>query len=225
MAQITITDELIKALDTLHLNLTHFYLLLTASEGNYNNCSVINTQTLTRKNWIKEEKLTESGQLLFDSLNSLVKPLETLRQANIQPDIKQSLRQQKRAQYKASSEAFSKWWKEYPVTTSFVDKNGKKWNNGRSLKVKMAECEAKFLQWMADGADVDKMIEMVAWEYEKLQKRTIATGEDQMGWMPSSQRFLNKHNYHDLLKQMEIEQEIGTSEIQKIKNNINNDFI
>lgn len=194
--KLTITDQLVKELDLLHLNLSHYYLLFLAKENKeILDVSSVHIQTLKRKGYIQEGKLTESGNSLINMLMATLhlnyKPKKTIKQAIV--EIK-----------KDALNSFDVWWKTYPAGSTFIDHNGTKWHGGRNLHIKKDECEAKYYEYINSGIKAEDLLKALQYEIEERKTTTLVKGENQFTYMKGTESYLNQKawmSYLDMIEQ------------------------
>ena len=188
-----VCPQLIHALDALRLNLTHFYLLEAASLGQYDNCSVIHSQTLIRKGWMRDEKLTPSGQEVYKALKDASEGKKPRKKREVKPKVVEGERAD-----------FERWWAAFPSTTGWYDeRTNREFEGGRPLRVLKEECFKKFNAIIASGYTVDKLIELLKLEIAARHKESLQSGDNKMRYMHGTAPYLNQKDFQAWEGQLE----------------------
>lgn len=189
---IYVSSSLIKILDGLRLNLTHYYLLTLSYLGKFEEgISPVHEQTLTRKGYLKDRNLTEEGEILYNQLKVEAEKDKPAKSAEVVKKIKTKITRVRNSY----NESFETWWKTYPTTPEWIDDSGVKWEGERMLKQLKHKCYQMFLDCVADGWKAEELVELLELEIEARKKETLRTRENKLMYMQLTTTYLNQRTF------------------------------
>ena len=186
-----LNKDVLKELHKLHLNLDHLYAIeLSLGEGSLADVPNSVLQALVRKKYLDEQG---NAMELGKKLHSLLSAPDFKSGAEIRKDLK--------ALKDNYSVQFLEWWAAYPATDGF-EKNGKRFEGTRALRVDKEKCEKKYLEILGKGVNHNDMVEVLGYIVYLKQSKSVKTGENHMSYIPGSLPYLNSGGYEAYISAM-----------------------
>jgi len=141
-------------------------------------------QALTRKGLLTEgEEVTDEGRELLKFLSS----------KEDKPKIP-------RKKKEITDDDFTKWWKAFPATDTFIFK-GRQFKGSRALKTKKDECRTKIEKILKEGEySIDLLIEALQLEVNQKMENSYKTGTNKMSYMQNSLTYLNQRTFEAFIE-------------------------
>lgn len=190
----TVDSKVISELEKARLNLSHLWLLelfYTADksengkiEEDFSKLSVY--QTLQRKGYIIDSKITSDGKILYELIASLVEGKNTIVIGNPELTVARKTRDNQ----------FEEWWSTFPSTDRITDTNGIIiFKESRSLRGGKEYCKDKYIKLLAEGYKHEDLMRSLNYEISLRKLQSVEEGENKLKFMQNTKTYLYQKSF------------------------------